>query len=258
MKMNQVAVQLYSVRDHLKTLDDLKSSIHRVREIGYEVVEVAGTGSVAAAELARLFAAEGLRCCSTHEPGDQILGNTKAVAERLATLGCSDVAYPFPAGVALGTVDEVRSFSERLNTAGRALSEAGIRLSYHNHNIEFRKVGGRTILEIILAETDPKYVAAELDTYWTQAGGGDPVAWCRSLKGRLPLLHLKDLGVNEERQGVFREIGEGNLNWEQIIATAEQSGCRWFIVEQDGNWLGGDPFASIKVSFDYLKRKIAR
>ncbi len=258
MKISQLAVQLYSVRDHLKTPDEVKATLHRLREIGYEAIEIFGEGLLPPDDLARLLQSEGLRCCSSHEPSEQLLANPQASIEKLKKLGCTQAAYPFPRGVTLDTMDQVRAFAERLNTTGRALSEAGIRFSYHNHNIEFRRVGGRTILDTILAETEPRYVAAELDTYWIQVGGGDPVAWCRAMRGRLPLLHLKDVGVSEDRQSVFREIGQGNLNWTEIIKTAERSGCRWFIVEHDGGWIDGDPFKSLKMSFDYLKAHIAR
>lgn len=258
MKINQVAVQLYSVRDHLKTPDEVKASVHRLREIGYEEIEIFGEGPLPPDEMARLFEAEGLRCCSSHEPSEQLLDNPQASVEKLKRLGCRQAAYPYPRNVTLDTLEQVRAFAARLNKTGKVLTEAGIRFSYHNHNIEFRRVGGRTILETILAETEARYVAAEIDTYWTQVAGGDPIAWCRAMKGRLPLLHLKDVGVNEERQSVFREIGQGNLNWAEIIKTAERSGCQWFIVEHDSGWTDGDPFKSLKMSFDYLKEHIAR
>jgi sugar phosphate isomerase/epimerase len=118
------------------------------------------------------------------------------------------------------------------------------------------RIGGRPILEIIYAETDPRFLQAELDTYGIQAGGGNPIDWCDRMKGRLPMLHMKDLGVNEEHFGVFREIGRGNLNWRAIIKAAEASGCDWFIVEQDGNWIDDDPFKSLKTSFEYITERL--
>jgi sugar phosphate isomerase/epimerase len=87
-----------------------------------------------------------------------------------------------------------------------------------------------------------------------QHGGGDPVAWCKKLKGRLPLLHMKDYTVNAANQVTFAEIGHGNLNWKKIVAAAEKSGCQWFIVEQDT--CPGDPFESLRQSFDYIRDKL--
>jgi sugar phosphate isomerase/epimerase len=124
-------------------------------------------------------------------------------------------------------------------------------LTYHNHHLEFRKLDGKLILDRIYSETNPNNLQGEIDTYWVQFGGGDPAGWCRCLKNRLPLLHLKDFRINDDNVPEFAEIGQGNLNIPDIIKASEESGCEWFIVEQD-KW-PGDPFESIKISFDYLK-----
>ena len=107
---------------------------------------------------------------------------------------------------------------------------------------------------MLLAETDPKAVAAELDTYWIQAGGGDPVEWLGRLKNRVPILHIKDYGVDAKGKAMFEEIGQGNLDWEKILPAAKRAGCRWYVVEQDSDWENGDPFQSLKMSLTYLKR----
>jgi len=82
-------------------------------------------------------------------------------------------------------------------------------------------------------------------------GGGDCVSWCRRLRGRLPFIHLKDYAITLERKPTYCEIGNGTLPFDRIIDEAERSGCRWFIVEQDT--CPGDPFESLKISFEYLK-----
>ncbi|MEI8063705.1 MAG: TIM barrel protein, partial [Verrucomicrobiota bacterium] len=115
----------------------------------------------------------------------------------------------------------------------------------------FQRVAGRSVLEIIYAETDQRYLQGEPDTYWVQHGGGDPVAWCERLKGRLPIIHLKDYTVLSDNKATYTEIGNGNLNWKKIVAAAEKSGCQWFIVEQDTCL--GDPFDSLGQSFEYIR-----
>ena len=126
-----------------------------------------------------------------------------------------------------------------LDRAGAVLRKAGQVLTYHNHAVELTPFRGKTALDYIYAKTDPQNLQGEIDTYWIQHGGGDPVDWCRRLKGRLPLLHMKDYTVKPDGQPDFASIGAGNLNWPAIIAAAEESGCEWFIVEQDTT--PGDP-----------------
>jgi len=90
----------------------------------------------------------------------------------------------------------------------------------------------------------------QIDTYWVQYGGGNPIDWINKLKGRLPLLHLKDMLMHGQQQ-FFAEVGAGTLNWEGILGAAKGSGAQWYIVEQDT--CERDPFESLAISFKYLK-----
>jgi len=253
MKINRIAVQLYTLRDYLKTPEDIARTLKKVRAIGYESVQVSGMGPIAEKELVKILADVGLICCATHEPGQDILDNTTKVIERLQKLGCRYTAYPFPAGIDFSKPDHIETLVKKLETAGAAMAKAGQVLTYHNHAQEFVRYQGRPVLEYIYTQTNPRHLQGEIDTYWIQAGGGDPVAWCRKLKGRLPLLHLKDYGCAADGRPYFAEIGQGNLPWPKIIAAAERSGCEWFIVEQDV--CPGDPFESLRISFRFLQKK---
>ncbi|MBD3239772.1 MAG: TIM barrel protein [Chitinivibrionales bacterium] len=253
MKVSQVAAQLFTLRNAIKTPQDIASSMKRVREIGYEAVQVSGMGPIAEEELVKILDGEGLVCCATHEPTQKILDEPEAIVDRLSKLNCRYTAVPSPGGVAVDTMDDVRSYIERMNHAGEVLAKADMVLTYHNHHIEFMRVDGKLILEMIYEQTDPRFIQGEIDTHWVQAGGGNPATWCTKLNGRLPLLHLKDYGVDNERNRIFEEIGYGNLHWDEIIPAAEKAGTEWYIVEQDGNWANDDPFESLKLSFEYIR-----
>lgn len=250
MKLQQVAAQLYTLRDHLKTPADIATTLKKVRAIGYTTVQVSGMGPIPEADLLALCQDTGLVICATHEGGQSILETPERVVDRLNALECQYTAYPSPGGVDLASLPSVMQLANGLNAAGKVLHEAGKVLCYHNHQLEFRKLEGRTVLETIYAETDPRYLQGEPDTYWVQNGGGDSAAWCHRLRGRLPLIHLKDYGVGTENQPVYTEIGNGNLDFPGIIAAAEHAGCQWFIVEQDTT--PGDPFDSLAVSYRYI------
>jgi len=251
MKLEQVAVQLYTLRDHLKTPEDYDDSLSKVAQIGYRSVQVSGPRPMAPREIAELCRKYDLVINSTHENSQLILDDPAQIVRNLTDFGCQYTAYPFPAGVDFGSLESVNTLIQRLNNAGRVLAEAGMVLTYHNHNHEFRKLDGLTFLERVFRDTDPRFVQGELDTYWVQYGGGNVEAWCRKLKNRLPLLHIKDYRTNDENRHEFSEIGNGVLDFRAIIAAAEQSGCKWFIVEQDQ--CPGDPFDSLEQSFRYIK-----
>ncbi len=254
MKIAQIAVQCFTLREHLKTAEDFALSMGRVREAGYRAVQISGVGPIPARDIRRMTDAEGLSVCATHEPALDILERPEAVVERLGTLGCTLTAYPMP-HVALNSRADIEKLAAGLNRAGAVLKAAGMTLTYHNHDLEFRKVAGQTLLDWLFQSTDPELLQAELDTYWVQAGGGDPVRWCEKMNGRLPLIHLKDYAVRDERGARMAALGEGNLDFPRIVAAAERSGCRWFIVEQDEDC--DDPFLAIERSYRFLSEQIA-
>ena len=150
MRLDQVAVQLYTCRDLLKTAVGIAKTLKRLRAIGYEAVQASGLGPVPARELRAILDGEGFVCCSTHEPAADILETPEKVVERLDELGCKFTAYPYPAGVDFGSSESVQKLIRALSRSGSVLSGAGKFLCYHNHNHEFRKLNGKPILETII------------------------------------------------------------------------------------------------------------
>ena len=251
MKTEQIAVQLYTLRDFTETPDDFAATIKRVREIGYHAVELAGTAGLPPAEAAKIVRNEGMKICSSHESTEMMLNQPQQVGDRLGEFCITHAVYAYPAGVEMSDVAQVEKMITGLDAAGAVLRRAGMTLCYHNHALEFFQRDGRTVLDDIFARTSPGHLQAELDIHWVQAGGGDPADACRRLAGRLPLLHVKDYTVTAKGERIFAEVGHGNMNIPQILTAAEAAGCKWFIVEQDT--CPTDPFECIARSFDYLK-----
>jgi sugar phosphate isomerase/epimerase len=251
MKIEQVAVQLYTVRDFLTSPEDYQETLQKIAEIGFKSVEMAGPRPMPEDEIASLCAEKGLVICSSHEDPKLILENPAKALENLEELGCRYGAYPWPADVEMGNREQVMDLIAGLNASGKVLAEAGKTLIYHNHDMELQSLDGVPVLERIYQETDSAYLQAELDTYWIYAGHASPQAWCARMRDRLPVLHLKDYATDASGEARFAEVGNGILDFRTIIATAEASGCQWYVVEQDT--CPGDPFESIEQSFRYIK-----
>ncbi len=238
----------------MQTPAQIADTLKQVKAIGFAAVELAGLGPLSPEQFAAILKQEDLACCSAHESGDELFHATDKVIERARVLGNKLVAYPWPAGVDFGNEAELNHLIANLNEAGRKLHEAGLTLLYHNHQLEFRKIGGKICLEKIYDETEPQFLQGELDTYWVQFGGENLLEWCQKLHGRLPVLHMKDYLINAENQPMFAEIGQGNLNWPAVLAAADTAGCQWFVVEQDV--CPGNPLDSLKRSFDFVKTQL--
>jgi sugar phosphate isomerase/epimerase len=250
MQIRQIAAQLYTLRDFCKTPNDIAQTLKRVRSIGYEAVQVSGIAPIPEEELKAMLDGEGLTCCATHEATRTILEDTASVIERLQKLDCQFTAVPSPGSYDLSTREAALTFAAKVDAAGRMMRMAGQTLCYHNHHLEFVRFDEKPLLEILYDETDSQSLQGEIDTYWIQYGGASPLEWCRKLHNRLPLIHLKDYGISAEKQPVFRELGRGNLNWDEILPAAEAAGCQWFIVEQDT--CERDPFDALQISFEFL------
>lgn len=255
MKLKQVAAQLYTLRDFLKEPKQIADTLKKVAKIGYKSVQVSGVGAIPEADLVKICDDLDLTICATHEGGDNIVNKIGEVITRLKKLKTKHTAYPFP-HVAIDSVPNVKNLAKALNKSGKAMHEEGLVLSYHNHNHEFVKVGGKRVIDILIAETNPKYLNFEIDTYWAHLGGCENTELLSHLQGRVPLIHLKDYQtVPKENKPFFCEIGNGNLPFERIIPTAEKAGTKWFIVEQDS--CPASPFDSLAQSFKYIKKNLA-
>lgn len=251
MKTEQIAIQLYTLRDFTATPSDFAAALRRVREIGFPAVELAGIAGLPPAEAAKIVRDAGLQICSSHESMELILKQPQQVVDRLGEFGITHAVYAYPAGVEMSDVAQVGDLISGLDAAGAVLRSAGMTLCYHNHALEYFQRDGRTVLDEMFARTSPEHLQAELDIHWVQAGGGDPAETCRRLAGRLPLLHVKDFSVTAQGERQFAEVGHGNLNIPEILTAAEAAGCKWFIVEQDT--CPTDPFECIARSLDYLQ-----
>jgi sugar phosphate isomerase/epimerase len=254
VRQENIAAQLWTVRSLLGNARGLAETLRAVRRIGYRAVQLAGLGTISPQDVRRALDDAGLKACSAHEDGDEILERPRQVAERVHLYGCASVAYPYPKNQDLSSVKGVQRLCRALTKAGKVFRAEGILFAYHHHHLEFQRLGGRIVMDMILEQVDPELLEIEPDTYWLQAGGVDPVDWIRRLARRETLLHLKDYGVDPAGKPLFREIGAGNLDWARILPAARRAGCRWYIVEQDDHFRTGDPLASLRESWRFLQR----
>jgi sugar phosphate isomerase/epimerase len=246
-----IGVQGFTLREYMKTIPDMAAAFKRIRDIGYTTVQLSGCWPADAKEVAAALADTGLRAVSTHIPFERFLNELDTVIEEHAMWNC-----PHPA---IGSLDRayhseagIKRFIEEVTPISAKLAEAGMDFSYHNHSRELARYGDRTWLAALYEDAPASVVKAEIDTYWITAGGGDPAQWIRRYPGRQPILHLKDMIVTQEKEQRFAPIGEGNLNWEAILAAAESSGVEYAMVEQDQCY-GEDPFACLATSYRNLK-----
>ena len=245
----KLAAQLYTLREFMKTPADMAQTLKKVREIGYQAVQLSGHGPIEAAELKKMLDQEKLTVCATHVSFEQMRDAPEQVIANHKTWNCTFTAVgSIPK--ALRNEAGYHSFAKDASAAARRLKQDGLSFGYHNHGFEFEKFGGKTGLEILYAESDPEVFGAELDTYWIVSGGGDPAQWIRNLKTRISHMHFKDMAIKDGQQ-IRAEVGEGNLNWPEILKACKAAKVQWYIVEQDV--CQRDPFESLAISLRNLQ-----
>lgn len=245
-----IAAQAYTFRGPMA--DDPAAALARLRETGYENVELAGLQGRSATEIRRALDDAGVTAVSAHVPWERLSGETEGALEELAALGIGHVAVPVPpAQRREGGAEGYVRFGQELAELAPRLAEHGIRLHYHNHWFELETFDGRTALDL-LAEAAAPDVGLELDLAWLQAGGQDPAAWLERLPShRLPLAHVKDVRM-ENGRGVSLAVGQGVVDWERVLPACARAGVVWHIVEDDEP--PGDPFDSLATSLEALRR----
>ncbi len=253
-----IAVQMYTIRDFTRTREGLVDSMEKMGAIGYRAVQLSAVGamdgpdaSVTAAEARALLDAAGIRCIATHRDWDSLANETAREIDFHRVMGCNYVAIGgLPGRFNADGADGCRRFVGESAPVIARLKEAGIRFGYHNHAHEFVRIGpGRRTLHDIFVEEGGADLMLELDVYWADHAGVNPIRLFERALGRVPVVHLKDREVIAEGP-VMAPIGEGNLDWEEIIPTGRAAGVEWFCVEQDV--CRRDPFDCLRASYEFL------
>jgi sugar phosphate isomerase/epimerase len=245
-----IAVQLYTIRALLQDPSRLGGVLGRLREIGYRSVEVAGLGPKTLDRFGEELRGAGLTACAAHVDLDRLSRDLDTVIAECRDWGCEYAVVP-SLPETYRSEDGYRRFAEEAREHSERMKPAGLRLAYHNHAHELERFGDRTGLEIMFAAASAGSLDGEVDTYWLQFGGASPAAWIRRLKGRVPLVHLKDMAVDHGNP-VDAEIGEGNLDWMDILGACRDAGTSWLVVEQDNP--RREPLESVAISYANLTK----
>jgi len=252
-----IAIILYTVREPAQ--EDLRGTLKRVREAGFEHVQWSGMPPMPAEEIRRALGEAGLVAIAGHcavEPWEE---DFEKELRFWQTVGAYDVAPGGMMNDCKENLDAWQTGASRLDALGARLSERGFRLSYHNHAWEFEKFDGddRYKLDLLYEETGPDRLFCELDLAWVRHGGEDPVRYIRTYAGRCPILHAKDLTEKVDERGVpeFTPLGQGILDWPAIFRAASESGVEWLVYEQDTHQ--SDPLQSARESYEFLKKSLS-
>lgn len=244
--LQTIGLQLFTVRDLLKS--DFEGTLRKIAALGYREVEFAGVLGDDVGRTCDLLHSLDLTAPSLHADYTSLRSNPEKSFETAHLLEARFVVCPWLDPPERQTADDWKRICDKLNAIGARAAHAGLVLAYHNHDFEFADLAaGVRPYDLLLSRTDEPLVKFELDVYWATRGKADPAPLLRAHPSRFRLVHLKDMAGD----GSFTEIGNGTLDFADIIDAALQTGVEHFFVEQD---VAPDPLRSIAASIAYLRR----
>lgn len=261
-----VGLQLYSLRDAIAA--DALGSLKKIADMGYKNLELANYSNglfygYAPSEFKKIISDLGMEILSSHagvESTGITIENAKKMADAHAELGVKYCVQPW-VNEPDRNVESYKRMIADWNEVGRQMKAVGIQFGYHNHNFEFANVDGIVpYYDIFMPEMDPDLITMELDLYWVNKAGQDPIEMFKKYPGRFQLLHFKDMLRKDAPffdvvKDDITSVGAGLIDFKGIWEARDVAGAKYFFVEDD-NQGNGKPFEGAEISINNLTTKI--
>jgi sugar phosphate isomerase/epimerase len=251
----EIGLQLYSLRAQLQA--DTPGALDKVKAMGFQTVELAGTYSLTPEQFRQQLDARGLNAISGHFPYERLRDDVEGVARDAQVLGlkyvgCAWIPHSDP-------FDEktCREAAAVFNRAGEALAKHGLKFFYHSHGYEFQPYQDGTLFDLLMHETNPKFVNFEMDVFWIVHPGQDPVKLLQKYGKRWQLMHVKGMrdttptGLLTGHTDVTNDVAvnQGKIDYAPILKAAKKVGVKYFIIEDESP----SSEQQIPQSVEYLK-----
>lgn len=285
-------VQQIMLGKAIKNESDAEKALAQIKAAGYDGLELnqfmihpssflvkmmtkaAGmpVGSAGKLDWHRLMKESGLFVLTLHTDLGSIERDPAAVAEEAKSFGTDTLIITGMYRYDYSSIYSVKGLAERLNKAGDSLRKEGVKLLYHNHNIELSLLSGAgensanepsRAYDILISETDSDLVGFEFDSYWFTDGGGDVAWWMRRLGKRMKMWHVTDRGSRQRGVSMTPilkedtvELGTGNMNLCNLRDIAVDNGVSSVVLETHQNFIENDPLKSLELSAKWLNKNI--
>ena len=156
--------------------------------------------------------------------------------------------------------DDWKKSAELTNQLGAQAAKHGLQYAYHNHNVEFKKFGGTTAWEMLIAGTDPQQVKFEMDCGWVAAAGYDPAQFLAEVSGPDPDAAYQGVSSGawefefsgtegtESRQ----RLGMGSRITRPIFEAAKNAQVEQYYIEQEPPYVHMTALEAVRAGYEYL------
>ena len=236
-----IGVQAYSFRNYFPK--DVIGTLDRIQAMGIKEIE-GGSGKIDPADYRKLCAERGISIPSTGAQFKELAENPIKVVETAKALGAKYVMCAWIPRNNRGKFSKADADKaiQVFNAAGKILRENGLTFCYHPHGYEFQPYQDGTLLDYIIQQTNAADVSFEMDIFWVQFGGGNPVALLKKYGKRWKLMHLKDMqkGIKKDLTGGTNveynvPLGTGQLDMVGILKEAQKIGIAHYFIEDESS-----------------------
>jgi sugar phosphate isomerase/epimerase len=263
----KMGLQLFTIRDAMA--EDALGSLKKVRALGYEDLEIYGYNGdkgtyygYKAADFKKILEDHDLTTTSGHydlpaffdKPKDELMRYVDQCIEGAHIMEQPYITWPWLAPN-FRTIEGFKQLTGTLNAIGERVTKAGLAFAYHNHGFEFEDHDGQIGYDVILNETEPELVKLQLDWYWVMHSSKlRPGEWIAKAPKRYVMWHIKDM---DKVTRDYSELGNGSIDYNQILPEASQEGLEFYYLEQGGNF-AQDSMQSIADSAIYFKKNLQK
>ena len=248
----KLGAQLYSVRNLVQTPADIRATLARLADMGYENVQLSGAGPIDPNELKSIVDDTGMKIVCTHVAYKDIVNDTGRVIRDHKIFGCPVIGLGSMPLEYRGSAAGMEQFFEDIAPAVKKIQDAGLAFAYHNHDFEFQPLpdSDQIVFDVMLERfPDWNFI---LDTYWVEFAGRSAIEYIKKVGGsRLPNIHFKDM-ANDEKRSIC-PCGEGTLDFKAIFEVCREIGVENVLVEQDNAAKKPDPLGEMQKSFSHLR-----
>jgi sugar phosphate isomerase/epimerase len=257
IQAQEIALQLYSLREQMKT--DVRGTHALVPKWGIRYVEGSGTYGMSTDAYKQLLKENNLQMIGVGAEYNQLKENPQAVIDNAKAFGALyATCYWIPHPQGKFSIKETKEAIEVFNRAGKLLKEAGLTLCYHPHGYEFIPHNSGVLFDELIDKAE--YYVFNMDVYWVQMGGADPLTIMKKYPKKFPLLHLKDRahgtpGSTDGRGDVETNVvlGTGDIDIRGLIKQARISGTEYLVIEDESS----RSVQQIPLSVAYIKKVLA-
>jgi sugar phosphate isomerase/epimerase len=255
MQKPTMAIQLYTLRNHIKTAEDFDATLQRLSSLGVRDVQISAIGDIPADVQRDILQKHGMRVCVTHKSFDWLTSCPKVAIEHHRTIGCDAIGIGAAPTDARWNSRSVRAFIEKAQQTAAIFRDNGMQFHYHNHAFEFNRLDDHVdcMMDFLLGETDPELFHFIPDVAWIRYGGKDPAEFLYKMRGRIKVVHFKDYVIDKDGFRKFVSLGQGVVDLKACYDAACELGVPFIAYEQDCDWTDDDPFKSTEESWAFLQ-----